>query len=96
MTSQNVGYIRVSSTDQNPDRQLNGMTLDRKFIDMISGSKLKRPHLDACIEYVRTGDILFIDSIDRLARNLRDLQEIVKIIVAKGVTVKFVKENRNP
>jgi DNA invertase Pin-like site-specific DNA recombinase len=93
MSSQKIGYVRVSSSDQNPDRQLQEIVLDRKFVDMITGSKLKRPSLDACIEYVREGDILFIDSIDRLARNLRDLQEIIKTIVAKGVIVKFVKEN---
>lgn len=93
MSSQKIGYVRVSSSDQNPDRQLQELKLDKKFVDMITGSKLKRPSLDACIEYVREGDTLYIDSIDRLARNLRDLQEIVKIIVAKGVTVKFVKEN---
>jgi len=93
MSSQKIGYVRVSSSDQNPDRQLQELKLDKKFVDIITGSKLKRPSLDACIEYVREGDTLYIDSIDRLARNLRDLQEIVKIIVAKGVTVKFVKEN---
>lgn len=93
MINQKIGYIRVSSIDQNPDRQLQGIELDKKFIDMISGSKLNRPNLDMCIQYIRYGDTLFIDSIDRLARNLRDLQDIIKTIVSKGVIVRFVKEN---
>ena len=93
MTHQAVGYARVSSTDQNPDRQLQGIELNRKFIDYISGSSKDRPELISCIEYIRSGDTLYIDSIDRLARNLRDLQEIINTIINKGVVVKFVKES---
>jgi len=93
MTHQAVGYIRVSSIDQNTNRQLIDLNLDKIFIEKISGSIKDRPILNACIEYVREGDWIYIDSIDRLARNLRDLQDILTRLIDKGVIVKFVKEN---
>ena len=93
MTHQSVGYIRVSSIDQNPDRQLCGIELDKVFMETISGSLQKRPVLESCIDYVREGDSLFVDSIDRLARNLADLQTTIKKIIDKGVILNFVKEN---
>lgn len=92
MSNQRVGYIRVSSSDQNPERQLHGLDLHRTFTDMVSGSSSNRPQLIACIEYVREGDTLYVDSIDRLARNLLDLQKIIDQIVNKGVIVSFIKE----
>jgi len=93
MPHQVVGYIRVSSQGQNTERQLQGIELDRKFVDIMSGSKIERENLDACIDYVREGDTLIVDSIDRLARNLRGLQDIISKLIAKGVSVRFVKEN---
>lgn len=93
MTHQAVGYIRVSSIDQNTNRQLMDLKLNKIFIEKISGSIKDRPILISCIEYVREGDWIYIDSIDRLARNLRDLQDILTRLIEKGVIVKFVKEN---
>lgn len=93
MTHQAVGYIRISSADQNIARQLADIKLDKQFVDIISGSVKERTNLNACINYVRAGDMLYVDSIDRLARNLRDLQEILDSLINKGVTVQFVKEN---
>lgn len=93
MSFQVVGYVRVSSSDQNPDRQLNDIVLDRKFIDFYTGNVRDRIELNKCLDYVREGDILFVHSIDRLARNLIDLQSIIKTIIGKGVTLKFLKEN---
>lgn len=93
MSHQAIGYIRVSSIEQNVDRQLCDINLNRKFIDKITGSVKDRPELNACIEYVRSGDTLYVHSIDRLARNLLDLQEIIKTIIAKGVILRFLKEN---
>lgn len=87
-----VGYIRVSSAGQNTDRQLDGMVLDRVFIDKISGAMRDRPELNACLAYVRSGDTLHIHSIDRLARSLRDLQEIVDSLIARGITIVFESE----
>lgn len=93
MTHQVIGYIRVSSQGQNTARQLAGIKLDKKFVDTITGSTMDRENLIACMEYVREGDTLVVDSIDRLARNLLDLQEIINSLVKKGVSVKFIKEN---
>ena len=90
-----IAYIRVSSTDQNTGRQLadTGISFDKIFEDKTSGKDTNRPALTACLEYLRDGDELHVHSIDRLARSLQDLQKIVDELVAKGVTVKFHKEN---
>ena len=93
MSHQIVGYIRVSSQGQNTARQLAGITLDKEFVDMVTGSNKDRDGLKECMAYVREGDQLLVDSIDRLARNLQDLQEIVDNLIKKGVSVKFIKEN---
>lgn len=93
MSHQLVGYIRVSSQGQNTARQLAGITLDKEFVDIMTGSIKEREKLLECLEYVREGDTLVVDSIDRLARNLRDLQSILHSLFDKGVYVRFVKEN---
>ena len=90
-----IGYTRVSTLDQNTGRQLEDMALDRVFEDKASGKDTHRPQLAACIGYVRQGDTLIVHSIDRLARNLEDLQRLVKMLTDKGVSVSFVKENLN-
>lgn len=91
-----VGYIRVSTLDQNTDRQtelLSQFTLDQTFVDRASGKDAARPQLQAALKYLRNGDTLLVASIDRLARNLDDLRTLVKDLTARGVTVKFVKES---
>ena len=93
MSHQLVGYIRVSSQGQNTARQLANIKLDKEFVDIMSGSIKQRDKLIECIDYVREGDTLIVESIDRLARNLRDLQDILSELFKKGVSVKFVKEN---
>lgn len=92
MTGQQIGYIRVSSEGQNTARQLDGIALDKEFTDKVSGSTKNRPQLEACLNYLRKGDTLHVHSIDRLARNLINLQEIVEGLVVKEVTVKFHHE----
>ncbi|QOX79849.1 recombinase family protein [Trichlorobacter lovleyi] len=92
MTGQRVGYVRVSSYDQNPDRQLDQVQFDRLFSDRASGKDTKRPELSAMMSYVREGDVVVVHSLDRLARNLDDLRRIVQQLTTKGVTVEFVKE----
>lgn len=87
-----VGYKRVSTTDQNTDRQLEGVKIDKLFEDKISGCTMNRPGLEACFDYLREGDTLVTHSIDRLARNLGDLEKIVNELNAEGVSVHFVKE----
>lgn len=90
---QNIGYIRVSSVDQNTDRQLDGTELDKIFTDKCSGKDTNRPQLQLLIDFVREGDTVFVHSMDRLARNLDDLRKLVSNLTSKGVIIKFVKEN---
>ena len=88
-----VGYIRVSSCEQNPDRQLAGHETDRVFIDRVSGATTDRPALLEMLRYVREGDTVIIHSMDRLARNLIDLRKIVADLISRKIAVKFMKEN---
>jgi DNA invertase Pin-like site-specific DNA recombinase len=91
---QNVGYKRISSADQNTARQLDGVELQRVFEDKISGKNITdRKGLAECVDYVRAGDVLHVHSMDRLARNLKDLLTLVEQLNTKGVTVYFHKEN---
>lgn len=90
--TQRIGYIRVSSDDQNPDRQLDGQHLDRIFTDKISGKSIDRPALSECLKYIRSGDTLVVHSMDRLARNLDDLRSIVKSLTDCQIRVEFIKE----
>lgn len=89
----NVGYVRVSSADQNTERQLDGLTLDKVFTDMVSGATTERTKLQELLGYVREGDIVYVHSIDRLARSLADLLMLVQSLNAKGVHIQFQKEN---
>lgn len=91
--SENIGYIRVSSEGQNTDRQLDGVQLDKRFIDKISGASKDRPQLNACLQYIRSGDTLHVHSIDRLSRSIRDMEELVTGIVTRGITIMFHNEN---
>jgi DNA invertase Pin-like site-specific DNA recombinase len=93
MTGQRVGYIRVSTLDQHEGRQLEGLELDRTFVDHASGKDAKRPQLEELLNFVRTGDTVIVHSMDRLARNLDDLRRIVQALTNKGVRIEFVKEN---
>lgn len=88
-----VAYIRVSSVDQNVDRQLDGLTFTKTFTDKVSGATTERPALQDMIGYVREGDTIHVHSIDRLARSLEDLLKLVKDFTARGVAVKFHKES---
>jgi DNA invertase Pin-like site-specific DNA recombinase len=87
------GYARVSSFDQNEERQLDGLELTKTFTDKCSGKDRNRPELQRALEHLREGDTLHVHSIDRLARNLVDLQQIVEELNSRGVAVVFHKEN---
>jgi DNA invertase Pin-like site-specific DNA recombinase len=94
MTGKRIGYIRVSTIDQNPDRQLDQLQLDKKFIEYASAkSTIGRPQLQQMLEFVREDDVIFVHSMDRLARNVYDLKKLVTTITEKKVKVCFVKEN---
>jgi len=91
--SKQLGYKRVSSVDQCEDRQLEGIQLDKVYIDKMTGSIRERPQLDALLDYARDGDTIHVHSIDRLARDLRHLQEIIEHLMREGVTIKFHTES---
>ena len=88
-----VGYVRVSTVDQNTVRQLDGVELERVFTDKASGKDATRPQLDEMIAFVRDGDTVIVHSMDRLARNLDELRRLVRTLTGKGVRVEFVKES---
>lgn len=88
-----VGYLRVSSTDQNTVRQLDGIDVERIFEDKVSGRDADRPKLTEMLAFVRAGDTVVVHSMDRLARNLDDLRRIVRTLTDKGVRVEVVKES---
>lgn len=88
-----IAYRRVSSTDQNTARQLDGMTFDTEYEDRVSGGTRNRPALLEALKYCRKYDTLVVHSMDRLARNLGDLLALVQELNAKGVAVEFVKEH---
>ena len=92
--TQRIGYVRVSTVDQHTDRQLSDLQLDRVFIEHASGKNVgDRPALNEMLAFIREGDDVYVHSMDRLARNLRDLLSLVEQINAKGVTLHFVTEN---
>lgn len=93
MSNQQVGYIRVSTIDQNTDRQLLNVPLDKTFTDKCSGKDVNRPALIELIEYAREGDTVHVHDISRMARNTEDLLRLVKEFTDKGIHLNFHKES---
>ena len=90
-----VGYVRVSSLDQNPERQLEelkSLHVEKIFVDKQSGKNIERPELQKMLAFVREGDVLIVHSLDRLARNLADLLTMVQELTDRGVSVRFINE----
>ncbi len=95
-TGQKVGYIRVSTIEQNTESQkvmLDKIGMDKIFEEKISGKNTDRPQLQAMLEYVREGDTVYVKDLSRLARNTKDLLDIVEYLTNKGVALKSIKEN---
>ena len=92
-TAQRIGYRRVSTNEQNTARQLEGIELDKVFEDKASGSTTDRPQLQAALSHLRPGDTFIVHSMDRLARNLADLQGLVDDLTGRGVRVEFIKDS---
>jgi len=88
-----LGYKRVSTVDQNTDRQLFGMTFKRVFIEKVSGKDTNRPELQSLLGMLRTGDEVHVHELSRLARNTKDLLDIVQQVMNAGASIKFHKEN---
>ena len=93
MLGQRIGYIRVSTLEQHVDRQLEGIEVDKTFIDKASGKDTKRPQLALLMSFARAGDTVVVHSMDRLARNLDDLRRMVSTLTGRGVRIEFVKEH---
>ncbi|WP_456238582.1 recombinase family protein [Parachitinimonas caeni] len=89
MQGQRIGYVRVSTLEQNTLRQLEQVQIDRVFTDKASGKDAQRPQLEAMLAFVRDGDTVVVHSMDRLARNLDDLRRIVQGLVKRGVCIEF-------
>jgi DNA invertase Pin-like site-specific DNA recombinase len=98
MPGQVLAYVRVSTTDQNPERQLTAIRAalaadpDRWFTDHSSGGSTDRPALEAMLVHVRDQDTVVVASMDRLARSVVDLDRLVSELTAGGVDVRFLKE----
>lgn len=91
--SENLGYIRVSTTEQSTERQLLNIELDYSFTDKCSGKDTDRPALKQLTEYAREGDVIHCHDISRMARNTEDLLRLVKEFTEQGISLKFHKEH---
>ena len=97
IAGQKIGYARVSSKDQNLERQTAALKKEkvfRIFTNTASGSSTHRPGLDGALNYLRPGDQLIVTSMDRLARSLIGLHRLVGDLTARDVSVKFIKEGQ--
>ena len=92
MIGHRIGYVRVSTLEQNPERQLDGIKIDKLFVDKASGKDIQRPQLDLLLSFVREGDTVIVHSMDRLARNLDDLRQLVQRLTRSGIRIEFIKE----
>lgn len=86
-----IGYARVSTTDQNMDRQLDQLKhIDKLFQESISGVSKDRPQLKAMLDYIREGDIVVVTELERLGRNNQELTEVMNQIQTKGATLEVL------
>lgn len=86
-----IGYARVSTTDQNLDRQLEQLKhVDRLFQEAVSGVSKDRPQLKAMLDYIREGDIVVVTELERLGRNNQELTEVMNQIQTKGATLEVL------
>lgn len=91
-----IAYIRVSTIDQNEERQIQNMkhlTLDKMFIEKASAKDTNRPELNKLLDYIREGDTVYINDFSRLARSTKDLLELVEMFQDKNVKLVSIKEN---
>lgn len=92
----NIAYVRVSTVEQNEERQLEGLKkyqIDKWFTEKVSAKDTNRPELKAMLDYVRDGDTIYIHDFSRLARSTKDLLELVELLQKKGVQLVSNKEN---
>ena len=92
----NIAYVRVSTVEQNEDRQIEALkkhNIDKWFTEKVSGKNMNRPQLEAMLDYVREGDVIYIHDFSRLARSTKDLLDIVEQLQIKGVELVSNKES---
>lgn len=92
----NIAYVRVSTVEQNEQRQLEGLKkyeIDKWFTEKVSAKDTKRPELQAMLEFAREGDVIYVWDFSRLARSTKDLLEIVELMEEKKIHLKSIKEN---
>jgi len=92
----NIGYVRVSTVEQNEERQLEGLKkydIDKWFTEKVSGKDTNRPQLKAMIEFAREGDTIFVWDFSRLSRSVKDLLSIVERLQVKEIYLRSIKEN---
>lgn len=92
----NIGYVRVSTIDQNEQRQIEGLekhNIQKWYIEKVSGKSLNRPQLAEMLDFVRESDTVFIHDLSRLARNTKDLLELIEFFKSKNVNLVSNKEN---
>lgn len=92
----NIGYVRVSTLEQNQSRQIEALekfNIDKWFTEKVSGKDTNRPQLQLMLDYVREGDTVYIHDFSRLARNVKDLLDIIEKLNSKGVHLVSNKEN---
>ena len=90
-----IGYIRISTTEQNTARQevlMRDLGVDQVYIDRMSGKNTDRPELKRMMSFVRNGDVVIVESISRFARNTRDLLELIEQLAVKGAEFVSKKE----
>ena len=91
-----VGYIRVSTLEQNEARQealMEQLGVDKVYLDKMSGKSKDRPQLQAMMQYVREGDVVIVEAISRFARNTKDLLSLIEELDQKKVVFISQKEN---
>lgn len=91
-----IGYARVSTLEQNIERQevaLRELGCERVFIDKMSGKNIDRPQFNTMMSFVRDGDTLIVSEYNRLSRSTKDLLATIEELETRGVTVKSIKEN---
>ncbi len=88
----NIGYIRYSIWEENPAKQLENIKLDKFFEEKSTSSAVRRAKLSECLKFLKKGDMLHVQSIDRIARSMVDLKDLVVSLVDKGISIKFYEE----
>ena len=91
-----IAYVRVSSVDQNEERQIEGLQkyeIEKWFTEKVSGKDMNRPELQAMLDFAREGDTIYVHDFSRLARSVSDLLRITELLQTKGIHLVSNKEN---